>query len=89
VGDLGAYEIAEVVLLAAKSLALLGENWVLDISHMGLLAAVLEDSGLSPEDQQQAMEYLHRKNYHQLNDKAVPAPCMQDKSLMRYAPHRH
>ena len=66
VGDLGDYEIAEVVLLAAKSLALLGENWVLDISHMGLLAAVLEDSGLSPEDQQQAMEYLHRKNYHQL-----------------------
>ena len=56
VGDLGDYEIAEVVLLAAKSLALLGENWVLDISHMGLLAAVLEDSGLSRENQQQAPE---------------------------------
>ena len=66
VGDLGDYEIAEVVLLAAKSLQLLGGRWVLDISHMGLLAAVLDSSGLSPEAQNQAMEYLHRKNDHQL-----------------------
>lgn len=66
VGDLGDYEIAEVVLLAAKSLQLLGGRWVLDISHMGLLAAVLEGSGLSRENQNRAMEYLHRKNYHQL-----------------------
>ena len=66
VGDLGDYEIAEVVLLAAKSLQCLGDRWVLDISHMGLLAAVLEGSGLSPEDQNRAMEYLHRKNFHQL-----------------------
>ena len=66
VGDLGDYEIAEVVLLAARSLQLLGSRWVLDISHMGLLAAVLEGSGLNPETQNQAMEYLHRKNFHQL-----------------------
>ena len=66
VGDLGDYEIAEVVLLAAKSLQLLGGRWVLDISHMGLLAAVLDSSELSPEEQNQAMEYLHRKNDHQL-----------------------
>ena len=66
VGDLGDYEIAEVVLLAAKSLRLLGRCWVLEVSHMGLLAAVLEGSGLNQEQQTQAMEYLHRKNIHQL-----------------------
>ena len=66
VGDLGDYEIAEVVLLAARSLQLLGGRWVLDISHMGLLAAVLDSVGLSREQQTQAMEYLHRKNYHEL-----------------------
>ena len=66
VGDLGDYEIAEVVLLAAGSLQQLGGRWVLDISHMGLLAAVMEACGLSPEDRKLAMEYLHRKNYHQL-----------------------
>ena len=66
VGDLGDYEIAEVVLLAAKSLQLLGISWVLDISHMGLLAAVLDSSGLGPEQKKQAMAYLHRKNYYEL-----------------------
>ena len=66
VGDLGDYEIAEVVLLAAKSLQLLGSSWVLDISHMGLLAAVLDGSCLSREQQTKVMEYQHRKNFHQL-----------------------
>ena len=66
VGDLSDYEIAEVVLLAARSLQLLGGRWVLDISHMGLLAAVLEGSGLSKEQQGRAMECLHRKNYGEL-----------------------
>ena len=66
VGDLGDYEIAEVVLLAAKSLALLGERFVLDISHMGLIAAVLNSCGLTGKQQKQAMEYLRRKNTHEL-----------------------
>jgi len=77
VGDLGDYEIAEVVLLAARSLQLLGGRWVLDISHMGLLAAVLEGSSLSREAQKQAMEYLHRKNYHQLKALCGGQPVWQ------------
>ena len=66
VGDLGDYEIAEVVLLAVKSLQLLGQRYVLNISHMGLVAAVLEGSGLNGKAQKQAMECLRRKNTHEL-----------------------
>ena len=66
VGDLGDYEIAEVVLLAAKSLALLGKPFVLNISHVGLIAAVMEDCGLDARQQKQAMECLRRKNIHEL-----------------------
>ena len=66
VGDLGDYEISEVVLLAAKSLELLGGRFVLDISHMGLIAAVLDSCGLSGRQQKQAMECLRRKNTHEL-----------------------
>ena len=62
VGDLGDYEIAEVVLLAVKSLQLLGDRFVLDISHMGLLSAVLESCGFDNRQQKQAMEALRRKN---------------------------
>ena len=70
VGDLGDYEIAEVVLLAARSLSLLGESYVLDISHMGLISAVLESSGLDPEEKKLAMDCLRRKNLHGLQQLA-------------------
>lgn len=66
VGDLGDYEIAEVVLLAAKSLELLGRPYVLDLSHMGLIAAVLDSCGLDGKEQARAMECLRRKNTHEL-----------------------
>ena len=64
VGDLGRYEIMEVVLLAAKSLALLGKAFVLDISHMGLIRAVLEESGV--ENKAKVMQCLRQKNAHEL-----------------------
>ena len=66
VGDLGDYEIAEVALLAARSLALLGEDFVLDLSHMGLIAAVLDSCGLEGQPRKQALECLRRKNLHGL-----------------------
>lgn len=66
VGDLGDYEIAEVVLLAVKSLKLLGERFVLDISHMGLVAAVMNGCGLDARAKGQAMDCLRRKNTHEL-----------------------
>ena len=66
VGDLTDYDIAEAVLLAVKSLDTLGGRYVLDISHMGLLAAVLERCGFDEEKQKQAMACLRQKNTHDL-----------------------
>ncbi|MBQ4600781.1 MAG: ATP phosphoribosyltransferase regulatory subunit [Oscillospiraceae bacterium] len=66
IGDLTDYEIGEVVLLAAKSLSLIAEDFVLDISHMGLVSAVLEQSGLSGEGRRKALACLHGKNRHEL-----------------------
>lgn len=66
VGDLHSYDIAEVVLLGVKSLALISKKYVLDISHMGLVAAILEDSGLSHDGKAQAHTCLHQKNTHEL-----------------------
>ena len=66
IGDLGSYEISEVVLLAAKSLSLLQERFVLDISHMGLVRAVLESCGVREEDRVEVLQCLHQKNTHEL-----------------------
>ena len=67
IGDIGSYEVAEVVLLAAQSLALISENYVLDLSHMGLLSAMLDSSGLSPAGQSAALAFIHQKNAHELS----------------------
>ena len=61
VGDLTDYDIAEAVVLAAKSLALLGENYVLDISHMGLVGAVLNRLGFDTDEQKKVMTCLRQK----------------------------
>lgn len=64
VGDLTDYEAAEVLLLAAKSLAALGGEFVLDVSHMGLVAAVLDAAGIL--DKKQALRCLSQKSSHEL-----------------------
>lgn len=66
IGDLHSYDIAEVVLLAVKSLALISDKYVLDISHMGLIAAIFESSGLSHDGKAKAHACLHQKNCHEL-----------------------
>ena len=66
IGDLSDGDVAEVVLLAARSLQQLGEGFVLDISHMGLVSGILRKSGLSPEGRGKAMACLHQKNSHEL-----------------------
>lgn len=68
VGDLSGYDAVEVAYLAAKSLESLDEGFVLDISHMGLIAATLESSGLTKDAQKQAVVYLHQKNPHEMRE---------------------
>ncbi len=79
VGDLSGYEIAEVVLLAARSLQLLEQPFVLDISHMGLIAAVLDGCGLTPEEKQRIMTCLRQKNTHDLKRICCGNPAAWEK----------
>lgn len=64
IGDIGTYNICEVVTLAAKSLAAISPNFVLDISHMGLISSVLE--GIDSETKKQILQYISEKNTHDL-----------------------
>ncbi len=64
VGDLSDDHIAQVVTLAAKSLETLGESFILNLSHMGLVNQVITASGLS--DPGKALAFLRQKNRHEL-----------------------
>ena len=75
VGDLSGCEVAEVVLLAAKSLSLMSQDFVLDISHMGLIQAVLEESGLSDFGKGRAMTCLRQKSIHELQSVCCEEGC--------------
>ena len=49
IGDVDMYDICEVVTLAAASLASVSPRFVLDISHLGILSALLDD--ITPDKQ--------------------------------------
>ena len=75
IGNLCDADVAEVVLLAAKSLEKLGENFVLDISHMGIVGQIMAASGLSEAAQERAVVYLHQKNSHELTKLCAEENC--------------
>jgi len=54
--------VGEVLSLAAESLNLLSPEYVLEISHLGIIAAFLRQTGCSPEVQGKLLEALSAKN---------------------------
>lgn len=62
IGELDLYNISEVVLLAAKSLKLINENFLLEISHMSFVTSLLESAGLNENQQQTVLLYMNKKD---------------------------
>lgn len=61
-GEVGIYEICEVILLAAKSLMAISERFLLDISHMQIVSDVLDGLQLGYEQRASALEAIRSKN---------------------------
>jgi ATP phosphoribosyltransferase regulatory subunit len=61
-GDIDVYCLSEVVLLAAQSLAQISSDYMLEVSHMGILAAVIDRLGLSAEAKEQVLRCVDAKN---------------------------
>ena len=80
VGDVGSYEVSEVVYLAARSLAALGEGTILSLSHVGLIREALEQSGLPESARKQALDCLARKREHEL--RALCRDCGADETKL-------
>ena len=66
IGDLDLYDIFEVLSLAAQSLGLIEPAFELDISHLGVLSALLEEAGGDEAFRKKASAYLAEKNTHDL-----------------------
>ena len=68
VGDIGIYEVCEVVSLAVKSLETIDKNYSLDISHAGLVLAYLKENGFNEETVKTVTEYISFKNEGAINN---------------------
>ena len=58
--------ITEVLLLAAKSLESISEDFVLDISHMGVIAEVMETLQIPEAKRCEILKYIEEKNTHDI-----------------------
>ena len=66
IGDVDLYDVYETVSLAAESLGWISEEFVLEVSHLGILSEVLDS--VCPEEsfQRDAIGFIAEKNRHDL-----------------------
>ena len=79
-GKIGIYEMCEVVMLAIKSLEMIDSEYQLDISHVGLVRALIEQIGVSEKYKNELLQYISLKN-----DSAVEAMTLQNKISVEQA----
>ena len=66
IGDIDIYAMTEVVLLAMKSLEAVSEDYVLDLSHLGLLSALVDKLSVTEADKKKIIACVSEKNAHGL-----------------------
>ena len=67
IGAIDEYCLYEVLMLAAKSLKSISESCVLDISHMGIISAVMDALDLSSSQCAKVLAFISQKNAHELS----------------------
>lgn len=66
IGRIDPYLTGEVLMLATSSLSLIGERYVLDLSHMGFLLGLLSSVGVEDGDVSAVLSLMANKNLHAL-----------------------
>jgi ATP phosphoribosyltransferase regulatory subunit len=73
IGDVDDYCISEVLTLAARSLLEISPRCVLDISHLGILSAVMDALSVPADARAALLASISEKNLHELSAKAAAA----------------
>jgi len=68
IGAVDTYTLSEVVMLAVRSLALISNDFVLDISHLGILSRVLAIMGVSDKAKAELLSAVGKKNLHAIDE---------------------
>ncbi len=81
IGELDSYSVAEVLSLATKSLELISPDYVLDVSQMGIISALIDETGLSARGRAQLLSCVGEKNIHGIDAICVGEGIAPDKAL--------
>ncbi len=68
IGEIDPYNVCEVALLALESLRCTGPDYLLDLAHVGVAAAIAEQAGVPAAQQRELFALLGQKNLHGLVD---------------------
>lgn len=68
IGRVGFDELVEVTNLALKSLSIISEQFVLELSHVALIDAILQDYNVSENVKPSVLEYITQKNAGRLKN---------------------
>ena len=75
IGSLDLYAMGEVVMLAARSLETISTEYILDLSHLGVVTGLLEEMGLAGDSRRELLGYVGEKN-----TSAIAAACRRLKT---------
>ncbi len=66
IGDIDLYDVYEAVLLAVKSLECISESFILDISHLDILASVIDGVSTDVKVKGEILDCIKEKNTHDI-----------------------
>ncbi len=66
IGTIDLYAESEVIMLAMQSLRTVSEDYVLDLSHMGMIDGLLEQARVPEEEKGEVLQLIESKNLHAL-----------------------
>ena len=65
IGDIDGFDVCEAILLAAESLGEISGDFVLDISHVGFITALLDEAKMPEELRGELLSFVSGKNSHE------------------------
>ena len=68
IGDIGLYEICEVISLALDSLSIIDQDYVMQISHIGLLNRVLDELKIFDDNRKELLGLISSKNDDEIDN---------------------
>lgn len=68
IGRVDAYAMGEVLMLASRSLAMISEDYALDVADLGIVSGILGETGLGDAQRARLLSLISDKNLHGLKE---------------------